>query len=400
MTRASPLVLLVLGACAGPPAAEPETFVARDSVVASLDGVAVVDGGLSALALGPDGALWTISDRGPNLEAEASEGRPAKRFALPDYTPTLARVVLADGGLRLVGRRPLRSPDGQAATGRPPPAVGGAEVETALGPDGERLAPDPWGVDAEGLAFDGDDLWVAEEYRPSLWRVDAQTGVVRERWTPAPTEPADRPLPPVIEGRQANLGFEGVVVLDGHVVASLQGPLRTPETDPATPLVRLLRLDPTDGTAQTFAYPMDGPLRKVGDLAVAPDGRLLVLEHGPGADGRWSGQVYAVRLRDATPLGDSLPERFASARAAEAAGMAVLDKRVVLDLVPAGWPPALHKPEGLAVLPNGRLAVIADNDYGVDAPAADGRAVATGARSTVVVFGAPRLGRGPEATVR
>ena len=375
-------------------AAGPAVFVAPDSAVATLDGVVVIDGGLSALDRGPDGTLWTVSDRGPNLEAEAAAGRPAKRFALPAYAPLVSRLDTAGGALRLVGRRPVRTPGGRAATGLPPPraeieaeAEIGAEIEAALGPDNAALEADPWGLDAEGLALSGPDVWIAEEYRPSLWRLDAATLTVRERWTPRPEAAEDRPLPPVLAGRQPNLGFEGLAVVGGRVVASLQGPIRTPESAPTTPFVRLLRLDPAAGTAETFAYPLDGPLRKVGDLAAAADGRLLVLEHGPGADGAWSGQVYAVALGD--PLGDALPERFATAAGARAAGVAVLDKRLVLDLVPAGWPPSLVKPEGLAVLPGGRLAVLADNDYGVDAPAADGRPVATGARSTLVVFRVP-----------
>ena len=399
--RPAPVALALLVAwtvssgCSGPaasraPARPAEVYVAPDSVIARLDGVEIVDGGLSALDLGPDGALWTVPDRGPNLDAEAVGGGPAKRFALPDYQPQLARLVLGDGALRLTDRRPIRSPAGRAASGRPPPGAGDADVEAALGPDFAPLPPDPWGVDAEGLAFDGGDVWLAEEYRPSLWRIDARSGTVRERWTPAPTEAVDRPLPPVLAGRQPNLGFEGVAVLGGAVVASLQGPIQTPETDPATPFVRLLRLDAEAGTAATFAYPMDGPLRKVGDLAAAGD-RLLVLEHGPDGAGRWSGQVYAVSLQGAAPLADALPERFATAAEAERSGIGVLDKRLVLDLLAAGWPPSLHKPEGLAVLPGGRLAVLADNDYGVDAPALDGRAVATGARSTLVVFGVPGL---------
>ena len=391
------LSLLVFGACAGPPVGRadgsgvPDVFVARDTVVARIDGVAVLDGGLSALTIGPNGALWAVADRGPNVDAEASEGRPAKRFALPDYAPALTRLALADGVLRVVERRPLRRPDGEPVSGRPVPATGAAEVETALGPDGARLAPDPWGVDAEGLAFDGPSLWLAEEYRPSLWRVDAASGVVQERWTPTPTEPGDRPLPPVVAGRQANLGFEGVAVVDGLVVASLQGPIQTPGSDPATPFARILRLDPSDGSAETFAYPLAGPLRKIGDLEALADGRLLVLEHGPDGAGTWSGQIYAVDLRGAAPLGDAFPERFATEAEARAARVPVVRKTLVLDLVAAGWPRTLLKPEGLAVLPDGRLAVLADNDYGVDAPAADGRAVATGVRTTLVVFDAPRL---------
>ena len=397
------LFLLALAGCAATPPAGPaleaETFVLPDSVVAVLEGVAVVEGGLSGLDVAPNGDLWAVADRGPNLEAGALAGRPAKRFALPDYTPPLVRLALEGGPrgagtLRVLERRPIATPGG-AATGRPVPASGDATVETALGPDGETLEPDPWGIDAEGVAFDGRSLWVAEEYRPSLWRLDAVTGAVLERWTPAPADALDRPLPPVIEGRQPNLGFEGVAVLEGAqgraVWASLQGPITTPTSSPRTPFVRLLRLDPETGAAATFAYPMDGPLRKLGDLA-AHGGRLLVVEHGPDGAGAWSGQVYALEVARAAPLrpGDA-PEDAGTVGEAEAAGVPVLAKTLVLDLVPAGWPAALHKPEGLAVLPDGRLAVLADNDYGVDAPAADGRPVATGARTTLVVFRVPGL---------
>ena len=381
------LLLPVLAGCAAPSptASGPDRYVLPDSAITTLDGVAVIDGGLSGLDLAPDGALWAVADRGPNLDADRLAGRPAKRFALPDYTPSLVRLDTTGGRLAVAERRPISTPGG-LATGRPVPASGDATIETAIGPDGETLAPDAWGVDAEGVAFDGADLWLAEEYRPSLWRLDAATGAVRERWTPEPTGPLDRPLPPVVEGRRPNLGFEGVAVRGGLVFASLQGPIQTESSDPATPFVRIVRLDPTSGTAETWAYPMDGPARKVGDLAFAPDGRLLVLEHGLGPDSVWSGQVYAVDPASPTLAASAQPERFATARAARAAGVAVLDKRLVLDLVAAGWPAALHKPEGLAVLPGGRLAVLADNDYGVEAPALDGRPVATGARTTLVVF--------------
>ncbi|MGB3541383.1 esterase-like activity of phytase family protein, partial [Rubrivirga sp.] len=282
-------------------------------------------------------------------------------------------------------RRRIATPGG-AATGRPIPATTDATVETAIGPDGEVLEPDPWGIDAEGIAFDGASVWVSEEYRPSLWRLDAATGDLLERWTPDSVHAIDRALPPVIEGRQPNLGFEGVAVVEGAVWASLQGPITTPTSSPLTPFVRLLRLDPGTGRTSTFAYPMDGPARKVGDLA-RHQNRLLVLEHGPVTDRTWSGQVYVLEIASATPLGpEDAPEDADGVLEAEAAGVPVLGKTLVLDLVPAGWPAHLHKPEGLAVLEDGRLAILADNDYGVDAPAGDGRPMATGDRTTLVVF--------------
>ena len=349
----------------------------------------IVDGGLSGLDV-RDGAWWAVADRGPNLEAEARVGRPAKRFALPDYAPPLVRLGVVRGTLTVDERRPIRRPDGTPVTGRPP-AADGAETETPLGPDDAVLALDAWGIDAEGLAFAGRDLWVTDEYRPSLWRLDAATGRVLERWTPAPSHPVDRALPPVVAGRQPNLGFEGVAISDGRVVASLQGPIVTATADPATPFVRILSLDPESGTAETFAYPMAGPQRKVGDLAALGDRVLLVLEHGLDAGGTWSGQVYAVRLEPADALGDAEPERHATVGAARADGVPVLDKALVLDLVPSGWPADLHKPEGLAVVDGTHLVVLSDNDYGVDAPAADGRPVATGQPTTLAVFRVPAL---------
>ncbi len=393
MTRCLPLFLAcALAACSGPPASpEALTFVLDADTIAEIDGVQVVQGGYSALALAPDGELWTVSDRGPNLDAESREGVAAKRFALPDYAPPLARLTFLQGRARVSERRAVFAPGGRMATGRPPQAAGDAEVERALGPGFEPLAPDPWGIDAEGLAFDGTSLWLAEEYRPSLWRLDPESGVVRERWMPAPEAAIDRALPPVIAGRQPNLGFEGVAVVGRFVVASLQGPLQGDGADPATPFVRLLRLDPASGDAVTFAYPMDGPARKLGDLAALPDGRLLVIEHGPSASGVWSGGIYAVELD--TPLApEARPERFTSARDAREAGFPILRKRLVLDLVASGWPPEAIKPEGLALLGDGRLAVLSDNDYGVDAPALDGLAVATGVPSVLVVFAAPKGG--------
>ncbi len=315
-----------------------------DGPAGSGPAVRIGEGGFSGLDLLADGRLVAVTDRGPNLDAEAFAGRPAKRFPLPDYRPSVVTLVAAGGALRVASRVHVRAPDGTAVSGRPPGGAGEALVETALGPDGRSLAPDPWGLDAEGVADAGDGtVWVSEEYRPSLWRVDLATGTVVERVLPVPEHAFDRPLPAVFAYRSANLGFEGVAVVPTavgpRVVAALQGPLRLPGAPPETPVARLLVFDPATGAAHTLAYVLDGPDRRVGDVAALPDGRLLLVEHGPTGPGvAWSAAVYVLDLAAGrSPDGDSTaPETFGSADAARAAGVALVPKALVLDLVAAG----------------------------------------------------------------
>lgn len=415
--RLSP-ALLVLAAASGcatvpapmstiPPAGPasllppPGVYTFADTLtLGEADGVRIGEGGLSGLDVLPDGRLIGVTDRGPNLDAETLAGRPAKRFPVPGYRPSIVEMTVEGDALVVSGRVHVFAPDGRAVSGRPPPGAGDVLVETAIGPDGEALAPDPWGLDAEGIADaggagsgSGGTVWLAEEYRPSLWRVDRQSGRVVERFLPVPETPTDRPLPGVLALRGANLGFEGVAVVPTpagpRVVAAVQGPLRPPGGDPATPVARLVRVDPATGATETLAYALDGPLRKVGDVAALPDGRLLLIEHGPTAGGPWGASVYVLDLPAARAAdGGPLPESFGTAAAARAAGVALVPKALVVDLVAAGWPAGALKPEGLAV-DGRRIAVLADNDYGLDAPAADGRAVATGARTFLWVMDLP-----------
>ena len=389
------LVPLVLAACATAPPTSPlaELFVLHDPApLTTADGVRVAEGGFSGLDV-VDGVLVAVTDRGPNVEAEGRAGRPAKRFLAPAYAPFVATLVPRDGHLVLRDRLPLRRPGGAPVSGLPVPDEAAGVVETAYGPVFETLAPDAWGLDAEGLAADGTGgWWVADEYRPSLWRVGAD-GRVAERFTPRPAGPADRPLPAVLLEREDNRGFEGVGVWPGgRVVASLQSPLQVGGVAAAgSVLSRLLLLDPATGAAETVAFALDGPLRKVGDLAALDAGRLLILEHGPaGAGQRWTGHVYLVDVREATRIPDGVAlEPLRSAGAARAAGVRLATKTPILDLLAAGWPPDAHKPEGLGL--DGRtLWVLSDNDFGLDAPGADGLAQATGQQTVLARFVLPR----------
>ena len=392
---------LYLPACGPPAGTAPErpgaSVAARYTLAAErlgeVDGASIRDGGYSALAFDDGGALWALTDRGPNLEASARVGRPAKRFPVPRYRPVAERLDASAGELRVVERVAFGSADStRAASGLPPPSRSpDATVETGLGADFAPLPHDAEGIDSEGLAFDGrGGVYVSDEYRPSIWRLDAATGRLLRRYTPTPSGPLDAPLPGYLLERRPNLGIEGLALgPDGDLFASLQGPLSPPGADPATPIVRILRLDTASGAVRAFAYALEASTRKIGDLAVAPDGRLLVLEHGERSRlGGWSAEVYAVDAERVDYLDPRAlpPERFRDVTTALTQGVVVAPKTLYVDLSAAGWSPRLRKPEGLAVDAEGRVLVVNDNDFGLDSPMGTGAAVATGDPTQLVVI--------------
>ena len=356
--------------------------------IGTVDGVTIRDGGYSALALAPGGGIWVLTDRGPNLEAAASAGAPAKRFPIAGYTPQAERLVVDSPYVRVAAQLPFRI-GGRAVTGLPPPGRDPAiVVERALGADFGALDPDADGIDSEGIAFGGGRLWISEEYRPSIWALDSATGELITRYTPTPVGPRDRALPTWLLERAPNLGFEGLTVAGGYLYVALQGPLRPPGGDRATALTRILRLDPATDEVRAYVYALDASTRKIGDLSTAPDGRLLVLEHGVGAALGWSADIYAVDPAALTAIDPTglPPERFRDVATALTGGVLVAPKTLYVDLMRAGWSPRWDKPEGLAIATDGTLLLVNDNDYGLDSPQATGAAVATNAETVLVLI--------------
>jgi len=168
----------------------------------------------------------------------------------------------------------------------------------------------------------------------------------------------------------------------------LQGPLSPIGGDPQTPIVRILRINTATAEVRHFLYALDSYQRKIGDLAMHPNGSLLVLEHGHRKQGNWSSEIYAINLAQINfaSVGTFPPERFSDVATALSGGEIISSKALFLDLLAAGYPSSLPKPEGLAVDMDGTVYIINDNDYGIDSPAADGKAVATGMKSYLFSF--------------
>lgn len=391
-------------------------------VLATVDGV-VIDGAAHGSAWtgvpGATGEFYGLADRGPNVDGA---GDDTKIFALPGFTPSIARYAIDGGALRRVATLPLRDLDGAPLSGLVPGAGAGATNEAALGLDGRGLASDRHGVDPEGLVALADgSFWIGEEYGPSLLHV-GPNGQVIERVTPFAADPQGRRLPAVLARRTPNRGIEGLTITpdEGVIVGAMQSALSNEISETVakkTPTVRIFAFDRASGAVRMYLYLLDDPGALgtvVSEVAALSATELLVLER----DGEWPGagaaikRIYRASIAEATDVGAgagidpargllidgaTIEARTAGMSASEArealaaAGIRAAEKRLEVDVLallegldPRGRVFPHDKMEGLAVIDGGRRVVIAcDSDFGVDAPAAgEGRIAPKSAPTT------------------
>lgn len=106
---------------------------------------------------------------------------------------------------------------GRAITGLPVPGAH-AEQEQVYDLSGNPLGTDPGGADTEGItALPDGTFWIAEEYGPSLLRVD-RSGHVLTRWVHRAQGhcfedagyPIEEKLPRLASAKKLNRGLEAV----------------------------------------------------------------------------------------------------------------------------------------------------------------------------------------------
>lgn len=297
----------------------------------------------------PPGRVWGLGDRGPNLKIKTAVKRygldhlahladlpGAKVLPVPNFQPTLAELQVGPDSVTLVRSLLLRTPDGPLS-GLAFPRRDGCEMEPTFDLAGQPLAPDPAGVDTEGLAATADGgFWLSEEYGPSVLRVDAE-GLVQARITP-----------PGAERRRLNRGFEGLTISpdERRLYVIFQSGLEGEEA-----LQTLIwTLDARDGSRiAEHVYPFDSPDTFTEDEAVSPSDlkacevlclgpeRLLVLERVTR-----SARIYRVDLGQGSPLGKTLV--FTTDDHPE----------IAPDL------------EGMCLLSERELLIASDNDFGVE----------------------------------
>ncbi len=386
--RLGPVFLLV--AChAAPPAttdvapsgttvAVLHTFeVEPRTVLDSLNGAAAFNGGYgSSLAIrGRD--FYLLTDRGPNFDTpNASE----KGFVVPSFTPQIGVFRLKGATLQRTGVILLSDAAGKPLTGLPNPAGPGSTGESPVAVGGKPLAADPSGVDTEGLVALGDGtFWVSEEYGPHLLHVDAKGRTLERR------NPFNGGLPAVFTKRRPGRGMEGLawVASTGTLFGIMQSPLDNPKAaGRASTSVRIVALDPASRTTRQYLYPLDKPSYVVSEIVALSPTRFLVLELDtdwprnaakPSAEKR----ITLVDLSTASDVSD--PTDGAEGRKVDgktletltpaelaAAGIVVATKTTLVDLLDPALGYAHNKPEGLAVIDARTIAVVNDDDFGID----------------------------------
>ncbi|MEM6431725.1 MAG: choice-of-anchor I family protein [Deinococcota bacterium] len=372
----------------------------RPELGTSVDGQTVLLGGLSGLFFeGTDdaGNLIFIShpDRGPDAGSADRDGsgeNDARVFLLPELQAQLVRFSLnpENGEISIVEQIPLTDADGNPISGRPN-LEGDDGGLIAIDAEDNVYEFDPLGADLEGIAQAPDGTyWLVDEYRPAIYHV-LPDGVLNARYVPEGTDPegasiyGQETLPADYALRRANRGFEAVAYdTDEDVVyAFIQTPLMNPDRDASdgSSIIRMLGVNPADGTpVSEYVIVLEKPsfaggnVDKIGDAVYAGGGTFYIIERDSGTDARSVKTIFeldllgATNLLDAeiTPVDSKTLEQHSADELVQA-GITPVFKRKLLNLPSYGYLPS-DKPEGLALLPDGSLAVLNDNDFVTETP--------------------------------
>ncbi len=375
-------------------------------VIGQYNGLEIREGGISGMYY-RDGNFHFVSDRGPNAAAinnPLAMGKTTLVFPFPDYAPKTYTVTPNGTSLDVLDVQELKRPGGQGMTGVPLPVGFGNTGEVAWSDNNGTVTPyDIWGIDSEGLFQDKfGNWWFCDEYGASIYKMNANYEVV-DRYTPFPSEPEDNQLDTVFGNRRANRGFEGIAYTpNGKVYAMIQSAMDNPNTTTgnSSRILRMVELDPFTGQTRMFAYvlqPTLGQIRtrdwKIGDMVAVNNQEFLVIEHAE-RNGFNSKNIYKISLSGATPItsdnynGLTL-EQLIDQNGLLQNGIVPVGKTFVADLLELGWELQHDKPEGLAIIDENTIAVVNDNDYGINSPAEDGTIVLTGKTTRLYVYSLP-----------
>lgn len=344
---------------------------------------------------GPTGRLRfaTVPDRGPNAEpvnvdADAALERP---FALPSYQPRVVRFTYdpLTQAIALGAQLMLTRADGSAMTGLPNIAVVDEEPVNLFG---TPLPYDPIGADLEGLVITPNgDHWMVDEYRPAIYQFNS-SGRLLNRYVPVGTAVlASQPvgtfgiesLPAEYSTRRANRGFEGMAfdADAGVLYAFIQTPLANPNlaASTASKVIRMLGINPGSGAVVSeYVYPMDKTTfreqntDKIGDAAYAGNGKFYIVERDDSVLRSGKKMLFQFNLLGATNLRAAaapalLPNLTLEQHSLDqlaSVGIRAVRKTKVANLPSIGYFEA-DKLEGMALLGDGQLALLNDNDFGI-----------------------------------
>ncbi|OCX68596.1 hypothetical protein A6M27_19635 [Acidithiobacillus thiooxidans] len=353
--------------------------------------------GLTHAQGAPEDIFYGLTDRGPNIACKKSAKIFGSQicqgdgmvFPFPTFTPSIYKLQVAGGQVKVLQSLPLHAANQTAMTGLPPASM---HSEHALNADLQPLGSSPNGIDSECIAaLKTGGFWVGEEYGPSLLRVNA-AGVVLERLVPKSSEgdytgsavPIRAVLPPLLVKRTVNRGFEGIALAPDQraLFVTLQSPFSNPdkETFKHSRNVRILKiaLDEQGNFAKmagayVFQVPRAEQLApgekqkdvKVSALSAVNDHAVLAMVRaGKGV------QVYLLNFAHASSLLGTAWAKAATSPSLEAqddleqVGITPAKATLIYD-ASAGHARLPEKLEGMSLINDRELLFITDNDFGI-----------------------------------
>ncbi len=391
-------------------------FIFQEPALDEAKGIAF--GGLSGLffeGINENGnpTFLTVPDRGPNGNPTPvtflnndDESTTVRPFLIPEYQAQVIRFELSKGKVNVLDKIFLTRNDGITPISGLPnipgidevpatPVESEGDVVDEAGNQFKLLGYDEFGADLEGIVINPTDgtYWMVDEYRPAIYHFQPN-GILIDRYVPkgtaalaSPAQPAgtygNETLPAAYSNRRRNRGFEAMALdtNQGILYAFIQTPLANPDrsTSDNSQVIRILGIDPSTGEpVAEYVYFLEKPafrdanVDKIGDAVFdASTNTFYVIERDSRANSTNKKAIFSIDLTGATNIiNTSLPATLESYSPDELALQNIhpVHKIKVLNLPSIGYLPS-DKPEGLALLPNGALAVLNDNDFGLEGPA-------------------------------
>lgn len=331
---------------------------------------------------GTTNEFWMVTDRGPNIDADSLNNNiVTKIFPFPWYAPKIFRMKAEGDSLRFIDSLVIRKPDGSRATGIPlPTSLGGSEIAW-LNNTGTVVPPDQYGIDCEGIVPGANmtSFWIAEEYSPSIWNINATTGNLINRYLPFPASANNITIDTIVKYKRPNRGFEGAArTPNGKIYAVVQSGLYNPNSTVgnATRLHRILELDPVTNVSKTYIYVHSAPTSnirdrdyKLAEIVALNNTDFMLIEQG-FRNNEFTNKIFRISLSGATPVTSELVggrriEQIPYDSLTVLTGIVPVQKTFYLDLNANGYDLTMDKPEGLTILNDSTFAVSADNDYGI-----------------------------------
>ncbi len=340
----------------------------------------------------PDGVIYSITDRGPNIKTRDAQklmgmdfsGKKGKIFTTPNFSPTIYKLMVEDGHVTVLDKIQIKTESGQPISG-----ISNPGTEPAWNVNGEEIAYDPAGIDAEGIVKLKDGtFWICEEYGPSILHV-ATDGRVIERWVPEGVKTSleesgyevKEVLPAIIRKRKLNRGIESIAVSpdEKFLYFSMQSPLANPDKKTYTQsrMTRIFKIDRMAGKViGEYVYRIDIPDSfgmdnkkkkrkqsgvKISEMTAVDTDMLVVLERISNTT-----RFFLVDLATAANILDSKWDDSATSPSLEQSketDIQLLTKKLLLDTDEMGG--LMKKIEGLAWLGGDRWIMLNDNDFGI-----------------------------------